>query len=785
MNEATIEANINGILKQTMPFMSDLELVHQKSFNIRLGHKIIPIENSKNFQKGIADVIVYINREPLLLFELKKENENIDSEVINQAVSYSRLTDPIIPITVVSNTRETLFINSFTKEKIENFKDFDSLKKYVINSVSVSNDSIQQSIDKIFFSNQEIIEEFLIEISGTKFNKLKGSANSLMHIISDRVFFTRDIVKEISIEVENKTNFLIYGYPFAGKTNILYQLYLSLKEKKYIPIYIDLLYDYSIFEQLGQELSSLLGIIITKEKIKHYLKNIIPKSQTKFIFLLDNLHVNDSYDREIRELIHLTEDSNTNIIITLDKSAYDQLIKKRGRVSSNIYENFVNKEIGDLNRNELIKISEEIFHSNKIILEKGYIFYKEYSNPYFLNLMIQYALHAQESKDTVVSIPSVPSIEQIFSYIEEIKKNIDPEVDFLHRKLAEIFLIDKENRPFDPYQLLFSIGNIFITTNTLEKNLENENVKYLLENGYIERKFFNEKEMIYIPQLQFLVLYYLSEMITDKLLFLKSQGIGINEIVSIFLESCYTLPLEDSLGAAILLKLIKKDTNFALNLIFELSLISPKREFKQDKHLSGLVQIGNDVPIEIETELDENDFFTTDYSPWLILSQLLRYPFLVNQNDVFYLDLLKKIGSYNDILFRIDNYTKLNPISVHEFGNKLNFLCMHDGIIEPVTHAIKSALYFIDSYNKTQYIEAIFSNNLSYAYRIFNAALSLIYINDNKIQSKCAKIIKIHNKYFSQKVHEVMANKIMKPNDKCYCGSNLSFKDCHSDAIIC
>ena len=257
MNEATIEANINGILKQTMPFMSDLDLVHQKSFTIRLGHKIIPIDNSKNFQKGIADVIVCINNEPLLLFELKKENENIDSEVINQAVSYSRLTDPIIPITVV--------INSYTKEKIENFKDFDSLKKYVINSVSVSNDSIQQSIDKIFFSNQEIIEEFLIEISGIKFNKLKGSANSLKHIISDRVFFTRDIIKEISIEVENKNNILIYGYPFSGKTNILYQLYLSLKEKKYIPIYIDLLYDYSIFEQLGQELSSLLGIIITEK----------------------------------------------------------------------------------------------------------------------------------------------------------------------------------------------------------------------------------------------------------------------------------------------------------------------------------------------------------------------------------------------------------------------------------------------------------------------------------------------------------------------------------------
>ena len=98
MNEATIEANINGILKQTMPFMSDLDLVHQKSFTIRLGHKIIPIDNSKNFQKGIADVIVCINNEPLLLFELKKENENIDSEVINQAVSYSRLTDPIILI---------------------------------------------------------------------------------------------------------------------------------------------------------------------------------------------------------------------------------------------------------------------------------------------------------------------------------------------------------------------------------------------------------------------------------------------------------------------------------------------------------------------------------------------------------------------------------------------------------------------------------------------------------------------------------------------------------------
>ena len=59
-----------------------------------------------------------LNGEPFLIWELKRKNLEITSEEINQAISYSRLTDMITPFTIVSNGTETHIYNTITKQEI-------------------------------------------------------------------------------------------------------------------------------------------------------------------------------------------------------------------------------------------------------------------------------------------------------------------------------------------------------------------------------------------------------------------------------------------------------------------------------------------------------------------------------------------------------------------------------------------------------------------------------------------------------------------------------------------
>ena len=122
INETTLESRIDQVLRNAFPTFKDVNVIHQKSFSIKFGHHEVSVdlkEPSKYPQRAIFDILLTIDGQNIILLELKKKGLPLSKEDVAQGVSYARLTHPMPPLTLISNGKENLFYNTYTKEKLD------------------------------------------------------------------------------------------------------------------------------------------------------------------------------------------------------------------------------------------------------------------------------------------------------------------------------------------------------------------------------------------------------------------------------------------------------------------------------------------------------------------------------------------------------------------------------------------------------------------------------------------------------------------------------------------
>lgn len=127
LNEASLQARLDHVLKTVFPTFREVGVEHQKSFSIKFGHHQVDVdlkEPSKHPQRAILDILLTIDGKNIMLVELKKENLELDEEDVSQGISYARLLHPMPPLTLISNGRDNWFYNTYSKQRI-NRKDVD------------------------------------------------------------------------------------------------------------------------------------------------------------------------------------------------------------------------------------------------------------------------------------------------------------------------------------------------------------------------------------------------------------------------------------------------------------------------------------------------------------------------------------------------------------------------------------------------------------------------------------------------------------------------------------
>lgn len=275
-NEINEETLKNRII---VPFLVSIgynegQLSFEDNFTLKLGKNTI---KKKDYISGRLDILVLLDNEPFIIWELKREKHEITSEEINQAISYSRLTDQITPFTIVSNGDETHLYNTITKEEI---------KKEQLNPNFVSytfDEAIKlkkEALTEIICYSIENLTNFINKINNRELNRLKDNK-----YIKELYVERKDVHKKFNEFLNNeKKLFFINGNSGVGKTNVICNLVESNMNNNTILFYNSCFIEKSILDNLLEDFNFAFDEQLYYRQLFNRI-NILSKKNNKFFII--------------------------------------------------------------------------------------------------------------------------------------------------------------------------------------------------------------------------------------------------------------------------------------------------------------------------------------------------------------------------------------------------------------------------------------------------------------------------------------------------------------------
>ena len=276
MNEETFKNRI------IVPFLDSIgyhaeQLSFEDNFTLKLGKNTI---KKKDYISGRLDILVLLDNEPFIIWELKREKHEITSEEINQAISYSRLTEQITPFTIVSNGDETHIYNTITKKEIKK----DELNTDLVNcsfneAIKLKKEALA---DIICYSNDNLTK-FINRINNRELDRLRDNK-----YIKELYVERKNIHDKFNEFLNNdKKIFFINGNSGIGKTNIICNLVESNMNNNTILFYNSCFIEKSILNSLLEDFNFAFDEQLYYRQLFNRINLLSKKNNKYFIICID------------------------------------------------------------------------------------------------------------------------------------------------------------------------------------------------------------------------------------------------------------------------------------------------------------------------------------------------------------------------------------------------------------------------------------------------------------------------------------------------------------------
>lgn len=258
MNEATLEARIHQVLSSVFPTFLAVKVEHQRNFTIRIGHHNVTVdlkEPSAYPIRAIFDVLLTIDNKPVILLELKNENIQLEESDVDQGISYARLIDAMPPLTLISNGRDNWFYKTYTKERLtETTIDLALIQQITNNSFRLAQNDFKNAVSTLLNNDTEVFAKIINQITSDKFLRMTGELDDFSKPLSSNFLVKRELIEEIKTQfISGQSLVGVIASAFSGKTNLLYEFFLSAKNNNAFVLYLDCSdHNYSILQKTGE-----------------------------------------------------------------------------------------------------------------------------------------------------------------------------------------------------------------------------------------------------------------------------------------------------------------------------------------------------------------------------------------------------------------------------------------------------------------------------------------------------------------------------------------------------
>lgn len=763
-SEAGFEAEIRGHIERIFHWLPSDQITHQDSFSFKFGHKNVTVDGKPvNHKRAYADILLQYQDQPLAILELKRADKNLIDADGEQGLSYARMLHPSPPLVVVSNGKETRFLDRSTGNlwKPEN-KSESSLKALITSAAKVAQSNRKQAISTLMGTNSKVWVQAVRQVTTETLSQFTGKLQDPLYPFAENFLIPRAVTRDVIQALRSEKLISVVGDPLSGKSNVLRELAeLSVNGDDFAVLYLNVDHDVSLYQQLADILTETLTWPVSPDEAHQWLIHLSKAKDTSLVLALDHIGPDSSQVRQdIERLTSTRTGKGLHVVVALDCTVAEQLsFGGNNRYRSTFDSRAKRFDVEPLDDREFAHMVEYL-KGHRMYFIKGSERSLELRTPWLIRAIAADTVVSPNYEDitTAALLPPMLGLEALHLARLRFEGN-DPSNGY-YFELAKALLSDLQESVSSDTSIFERLYSFIVRRDTARKHLDYEELRELIDIGLVRLTRSASKENSYTIRLPELMAIEVSNVIGEQL---RKPNVKLEEQVKALVKMATELPLGDVIVAEALFQAAISCNGLVAALIEHLISIpprkvsmSPRTKFAMELPSGEIIQLTvlNDdrmevvnsagLPCTFEMPEAERPQTIVDHAPYLILSHLVGHMMGVFDEDgkiVQRMDyqLLAQIGDTPFPLRRPSgNWSKDSTLS-YDVSDIESILSPEEGIIEPITWSLVNFFSRHDNQAQTQLVTfAIDSNSASLLGRV-HTALTMVTGFNNEEQASWAK----------------------------------------------
>lgn len=739
--EAQLQGYVLGLVRDALSHLPPASFAVEKWLKFRLGRTSYKEDGTKGWSAdGRADLVIYYDKRPLAIFELKREDHPLTPEDVDQGRSYAKVMLDQPPLVIVSNGKETWIRQSWDGQPVDSSHEGAAFVKKLFSNVGkLAGANLAWAIEILMGPEAGVWVETVRQRTDELIARLTGNAaDTRKPFASDRLF-RRTVTAEIDDLLNQGASLVIVeGAPLSGKSNVLRELAEQNRSSSDKAVFLvnAATRGSGLYQRLANILGDALEWKLSADDVRTWLRRLSRSSRAPALILaVDGLVPGSDVERDLEDLAELGLGSGLRIVVATDR-ADDIVTDARGRGETALGGIAKVVEVAALADHEFHDVREQLAH-DRILFYGGAELSPEYRAAWILRSVLAGG-RAPDEEDRAAVIPATMGLKML----RVARQRLDAMVDVarLHRVIAREVVADEET---PSAELALSQSGAYVVRRDGLSAAGEQAAASLEEQGWVSFHRHLSGEDVLVFRAPEFFMCELAIAVAEVLGSLVDSD--VEEAVAQLIWQSQRFFLGDLVGAQALVDLVKQRKTLPAALIEPLMNDAPTTESMAGMVIGMKTAAGDIMNFRFDDEggvapADEHGKPIGPFEPvgeegpgvmhgnmtsWMILSQLARLrTALGNDGERFDTEIILHLGRCGIPLVRGGTD---NPVAhaTQSLGQAGTVLQLAQALAEPLTAAIHK-LFAEEWRDLGPFLRAVVeADSLPLTVRVHNALASL------------------------------------------------------------
>ncbi len=772
--EAQLQAYCLAALRQAFPHVPSRSFELEKHLKVRLGRSEYHRDGAMHWDAhGRADLVIRYEGRPLAVLELKRADQTLDDEDVEQARSYAIAMLDQPPLVVISNGSTTWVRQTADGKELDaGVRGASMIKAIFENAATLAGSNMEWVIETLLGPRSAVWAEVVRRRTDELVGRLTGDAEDTRRPFPRDLLLWRRATGEVVRRLSGGAKAMVLdGPPLIGKSNVLRHLAVATRASENWAVLLVGASSHGpgLFQRIANLMGAALEWNLSADDVRTWLRRMSRSSSGPALVLaVDGLLAGSAVASDVEELAESGFGGGLRMVVTTDRADRVRL-DARGRNETAFGSISEEIGIGPIDDIEFQKAREDA-------AEAGVLFYggAELSREYRIAWMLRGVLAGvpmPSQEDHAAVLPATMGLKIMRDARRRLREQ--EEVARLHRLLARDALA--EAVPVSEALALARAGAFLVRRDALSAEGERA-ARELADRGWVDlRRHAGGEDVVVCRAPEFLM----SELARELSVAVETAlGTDADGAAALLIVQARGLPFGDLVGAQALVDLAERRGALPFDLVAALMDDAPTTEGLTDRTVAfeiagevvrmhfdergqfAVVDAGGRPlgPYQPAAEFGDAPSMHGDATSWMMLSQLARLRTAFGTpTDRFDFEIMLHVGRCAFPLIRSSPDITM-PHETQSLGSHGSVLTARCALAEPITAAMHK-LFAEEWINLGAFLDRVVeAGSLPLTARVHNALANLRTSSDERLKAWVESTLK-------EVVHPLLARQMRPPAD--------------------